>query len=46
MKTSHEHYYVPSESAWPIISTVALFLLALGGGIFVNSGSSLLFLSV
>ena len=43
MKTSHEHYYVPSESAWPIISTVALFFLALGGGILINNGSSVLF---
>lgn len=44
MKESHQNYYVPSQSAWPIVSTFALFIVALGAGTFINFGSSLLLL--
>ncbi len=33
-----EHYYVPQPMAWPIIGSLALFLMVLGG-IFVMNGS-------
>lgn len=31
-----EVYYVPSESNWPIVGAFALFLMAVGGGLFVQ----------
>jgi len=42
MKNSHEHYYVPSKSAWPIVASFALFFMAFGGGLLINFGSPLL----
>lgn len=36
MTTKHEHYYVPSQSAWPIIGAVGLFLIAFGAGSYVQ----------
>lgn len=36
MPTSHEHYYVPEASIWPIVGAVALFLIALGAGATVG----------
>jgi cytochrome c oxidase subunit 3 len=33
-----EHYYVPQPMAWPIIGSLALFLMVLGG-VFVMNGS-------
>lgn len=42
MKHSHEHYYVPSQSAWPIVASFALFFMAFGGGLLINYGSPLL----
>ncbi|KKD00132.1 cytochrome c oxidase subunit 3 [Photobacterium halotolerans] len=43
LKPSHEHYYVPAASAWPIVGAVALFLIAMGagatvGGLFGGNG--------
>lgn len=32
----HEHYYVPAQSKWPIIATVALFTTLYGVGIWFN----------
>ena len=31
-----EVYYVPSESTWPIVGAFALFLIAVGAGLFVQ----------
>ncbi|WP_088331124.1 cytochrome c oxidase subunit 3 [Lacimicrobium sp. SS2-24] len=31
----YEKYYVPAQSAWPIVGAVALFLIAVGAGNFV-----------
>lgn len=42
MQSPHEHYYVPSQSAWPIISTVGLFFTAAGAGLLITVGSPLL----
>ena len=30
--TTHEHYYVPAQSKWPIVGTVALLTTAFGLG--------------
>ncbi|MBE2295480.1 MAG: cytochrome c oxidase subunit 3 [Phycisphaerales bacterium] len=37
-----DHYYVPSRSYWPIIASVGLFTLMLGGATLLNGGSSTL----
>jgi len=39
MTKTYEHYYVPEQSPWPIIGAVALFLIALGAGYYVNEVS-------
>jgi len=36
MTTKHEHYYVPSQSVWPIIGAFGLFLIAFGAGSYVQ----------
>ncbi|PKH57220.1 cytochrome c oxidase subunit 3 [Shewanella sp. Choline-02u-19] len=36
MTTKHEPYYVPAQSAWPIIGAVGLFLIAFGAGSYVS----------
>ena len=36
MTTKHEPYYVPAQSAWPIIGAIGLFLIAFGAGSFVS----------
>lgn len=36
MTSKHEHYYVPAQSAWPIIGAVGLFLIAYGAGSYVQ----------
>ncbi|QYJ86298.1 cytochrome c oxidase subunit 3 [Shewanella mesophila] len=36
MTTKHEHYYVPAQSAWPILGAVGLFLIAFGAGSYVQ----------
>ncbi|GIU39404.1 cytochrome c oxidase subunit 3 [Shewanella colwelliana] len=36
MTTKHEPYYVPAQSAWPIIGAVGLFLIAFGAGSYVQ----------
>lgn len=33
----HESYYVPSQSHWPIVGAVALFLIAIGAGEYVST---------
>jgi len=37
---SHETYYVPAQSKWPIIASVGLLLTVLGGGSIINGMSS------
>ncbi len=32
----HENYYVPAQSAWPIIGAIGLFLIAFGAGSYVS----------
>jgi cytochrome c oxidase subunit 3 len=36
----YESYYVPSQSRWPIIGAVALFLIAIGAASYVSSLNS------
>ncbi|MGS0681455.1 cytochrome c oxidase subunit 3 [Shewanella sp. 125m-7] len=36
----HENYYVPEQSAWPIIGAVGLFLIAFGAGSYVSELNS------
>ncbi|WP_394202617.1 cytochrome c oxidase subunit 3 [Shewanella waksmanii] len=36
MNTKHEHYYVPAQSAWPIIGAIGLFLIAVGAGSYIQ----------
>lgn len=36
MTTKHEHYYVPAQSAWPIIGAIGLFLIAFGAGSYIQ----------
>ncbi|MCL1056551.1 cytochrome c oxidase subunit 3 [Shewanella gelidimarina] len=36
MTTKHEPYYVPAQSAWPIIGAIGLFLIAFGAGSYVS----------
>ncbi|MGY2574364.1 cytochrome c oxidase subunit 3 [Vibrio sp. C8] len=36
MSTKHDSYYVPTQSRWPIIGAVALFLVAVGAGLTVQ----------
>ena len=40
MTTKHEPYYVPAQSAWPIIGAIGLFLIAFGAGSFVSELNS------
>ncbi|QQX80586.1 cytochrome c oxidase subunit 3 [Shewanella sp. KX20019] len=40
MTTKHEAYYVPAQSAWPIIGAIGLFLIAFGAGTFVSQLNS------
>ncbi len=35
-----ESYYVPAQSRWPIVASVALFMLALGSGSLINALSA------
>ncbi len=37
---SHEAYYVPSHSQWPILAAIALFLVAVGAGVTVQETQS------
>ena len=39
MSTKTTHYYVPAQSIWPIVAAVALFILALGAGNFIQQGN-------
>ncbi|WP_394147968.1 cytochrome c oxidase subunit 3 [Shewanella atlantica] len=36
MTSKHENYYVPAQSAWPIIGAIGLFLIAFGAGSYVQ----------
>ena len=40
MTTKHEAYYVPAQSAWPIIGAIGLFLIAFGAGNYVQQLST------
>ncbi|WP_133408439.1 cytochrome c oxidase subunit 3 [Parashewanella tropica] len=33
--STHEHYYVPAQSGWPIVGAIGLFLIAFGAGHYV-----------
>ena len=33
---SHEHYYVPAQSKWPIIATIGMFITVFGLGTWFN----------
>lgn len=37
MSSKHETYFVPSHSHWPLVGAVALFLVAVGAGLTVQS---------
>ncbi len=37
---SVQSYYVPEQSRWPILASVALFMMAYGGGSLINSLSA------
>jgi cytochrome c oxidase subunit 3 len=36
MTSKHQSYYVPAQSAWPIIGAIGLFLIAFGAGNYVQ----------
>ena len=36
----YESYYVPSQSRWPIVGALALFLIAIGAASYVSSLNS------
>lgn len=50
MSSKHQPYYVPAQSSWPIVGAIALFLVALGAGLTVQtmaeSGSASVFSKV
>ena len=33
---SHDHYYVPAQSKWPIIATIGMFITVFGLGTWFN----------
>ena len=33
---STQTYYVPNQSRWPILASIALFLMAMGAGGYIN----------
>lgn len=35
-----EHYYVPHHAYWPIVGSVGLFTMAVGGGIYLNGADA------
>lgn len=37
MSSKHQTYYVPAQSHWPIVGAIALFLVAVGAGLTVQS---------
>jgi len=37
--TTHQHYYVPAQSPWPIIGSIALFFIAFGAARAVDGSS-------
>ena len=40
MSRNNETYYVPAQSYWPILASIALFLLAYGSGVLINGMTS------
>jgi cytochrome c oxidase subunit 3 len=38
-KEAYQHYYVPEQSPWPIIGAIALFLIAYGGGNYIQQST-------
>jgi cytochrome c oxidase subunit III len=36
MSDSHQRYYVPEQSVWPIVGSIALFLVGIGAGFWMN----------
>ena len=36
MSDSHGAYYIPEPSRWPIVGTLALFTIFVGGGMMLN----------
>ncbi len=39
MANAHAHYYVPNPSRWPIIASISIFTMFLGGAILLTGGS-------
>ncbi len=40
-ESKRPHYYVPSQSRWPIVGAWALFLIAIGAGLYVQGKDQL-----
>ncbi len=40
MATIHPSYYLPAPSYWPVVGSIALFLMALGAVLLVNGASA------
>jgi cytochrome c oxidase subunit 3 len=43
IESTSDHYYVPHQSYWPIIASIGLFTLMLGGATWLNGGGDTLF---
>jgi cytochrome c oxidase subunit 3 len=43
LESTSDHYYVPHQSYWPIIASIGLFTLMLGGATWLNGGGDTLF---
>lgn len=39
-QSDHQVYYVPEQSRWPILASIALFLMAYGSGSLINAMSA------
>ena len=37
MDKQHQHYYVPDSSHWPIVGSLGLFFMVLGGVAWLHS---------
>ena len=42
MTESHGGYYLPAPSHWPLVGSIALFLMLGGFAMFLHGGSSLI----
>lgn len=51
VQQEYQHYYVPAQSAWPIVGAIALFFIAVGAGstvadLFGGNGPYILFAGI